>query len=225
MAIAPQIKIAGVLAPFLARPWDRRPANRRSRTNKDGKYLDLADWVPSHFQSHAPYDISQLAKASVWPTTAKVDSNFLLRMIPKEAALPVMRLSFNFQQNLSPRIRMRVFLFMHHKLEIKAQGFRFETPEGEDGANSNPSTHDYFHAQQITGFEKNDDRLAALVVPWLPVSQPAFCLDACNPVQLVVNFLISLYGLTEVKQSLIGSPNWRHIKSDLDNMHVRQRLE
>jgi hypothetical protein len=25
-----------------------------------------------------------------------------------------------------------------------------------------------------------------------------------------VNFLISLYGLTEVKQSLIGSPNWRH---------------
>lgn len=96
--------------------------------------------------------------------------------------VPVLRLKSDFGCD-PPEVRFRLGLFLLHEGELKAFGFRYESPEG-------PGRHHYYHAQVITDLGPHSARQF-----WLPVSQPAFPLDTDHPISLLVSMLISLYGL------------------------------
>lgn len=108
--------------------------------------------------------------------------------------LPIMTLKYNFLGENS-EARFRVALFCLHGNQPKASAYRFETSEGE-------GKHDYCHAQLITSFAKHKYHLPC--EEWLPVDQPAFCLDAKEPISLLMNLFISLYGFENVTK-LIGT--------------------
>jgi len=107
--------------------------------------------------------------------------------------LPIMTLKYDFVEENS-EARFRVALFCLHGDQPKASAYRFETSEGK-------GKHDYCHAQLITSFAKHKYPLPC--EEWLPVDQPAFCLDAKEPISLLMNLLISLYGF-EYVTALIG---------------------
>ena len=70
-------------------------------------------------------------------------------------------------------------------INVKSLGYRFESPEGKN--NQNAGVHHYYHIQMI--------QPPTCRIDWLPETQPAFPLDADNPVKLLLCVLVSLYGL------------------------------
>jgi hypothetical protein len=114
--------------------------------------------------------------------------------------LPVLSFSYDFNRS-HPEFRLRMALFLLEKLngrdELRAIGYRFESPEGE-------GIHHYYHAQMIHSFEKHNEQWRIPCPGWLPTKQPAFALDANSPVTLVACILISLYGrdfISELQQA------------------------
>lgn len=107
-----------------------------------------------------------------------------------EWMLPVLSFRYDFRRS-HPDFRLRLALFLFEKIEqkdeLRAIGYRFESPEGE-------GIHHYYHAQGIREFAKNIDRWRIPCPGWLPTKQPAFALDANSPLTLVACILISLYG-------------------------------
>ena len=123
--------------------------------------------------------------------------------IEKDTALPLFDMRWDFRHPSSKlELRFRFFLLQWKKEGGKphAVGFRLESSEG-------PGAHDYWHAQMITEFEKDDDDIRGLVeleIPaWIPTSQPAFPLPVRRGPEgigdLLAVLLVSLYGLEELK--------------------------
>jgi len=104
--------------------------------------------------------------------------------------LPILAVRFDFAHE-PPLLSLQVALFrtMNEDQEVpNAVAFRFETAEG-------PGVHCYYHAQPVSRFRGSDDPRHDLPIPtWIPDSQPAFPIDANNPVALFVAMLVSLYG-------------------------------
>jgi len=86
-------------------------------------------------------------------------------------------------------VRLRLGLFMRHKRNVKAIGYRFEAPEGK-------GSHNYYHVQVISGLKEPFSPQECS--SWLPDRQPAFPLDADDPVKLLLCLLVSLYGVQYV---------------------------
>jgi hypothetical protein len=83
-----------------------------------------------------------------------------------------------------------------------AFGVRFESPEGS-AAGTGFGVHNYYHAQLCRDLRPHHDR--ATLIDWLPVTQPAFPLDAVDDESLLAAMLIALYGasfLTEITRAL-----------------------
>lgn len=99
--------------------------------------------------------------------------------------VPRIRLVCNFGRNI-PLIRCYLGLFLLHEGCLRSIGFRFEAPEG-------PGIHHYYHTQLITDEAWTIPRQEHHI--WLPTEQPAFPLDADNPVTLILCLLVSLYGV------------------------------
>lgn len=117
--------------------------------------------------------------------------------------LPVLSFGYDFRRS-HPEFRLRLALFLleeeEGKSELRAIGYRFESPEGE-------GIHHYYHAQIINAFEKGSEQWRIPCPRWLPTKQPAFALDACSPVTLIASMLISIYGLSfvaELQQARFG---------------------
>lgn len=130
------------------------------------------------------------------PTERRVKAEFLpgkfLYLTPVDRGqvlLPVLRLKCDFGRSI-PEIRLRLGLFVRHDLDIRAIGFRFESPEG-------PGIHNYYHMQIIRGFDLGQHFLPEDYLRWMPDSSPAFPLDVNSSVNLLLSLLISLYGLVE----------------------------
>lgn len=86
---------------------------------------------------------------------------------------------------------VRVGLFWHDdnsELLLAGAGFRFESPEGVGGG-----SHDYFHAQPIMAFTKDDAPLPGLRGE-IPTDFPAIPLPAKGPTTLLLCVLVAMLG-------------------------------
>jgi hypothetical protein len=166
-------------------------------------------WVYSDKKAQAIYEKISPGYGSIsleelefyLPREEVVESKFPMRKFlylnPVEglSLVPVLTIASDFGFAI-PKLRMRLMLFLLHDGELKAFGYRFESPEG-------PGIHHYYHAQPITDFELSSPEIAG----WLPTKGPTFPLDANSPVKLLLSLLISLYGtacISQIKQQVPG---------------------
>ena len=135
--------------------------------------------------------------------------------------LPVLSFTGDKLDSELPYLSLRLGLFVKdkdNKEQAKFIGMRFETPECNAHGGLPNGKHDYYHAQPINGFEKNDDLSQNYSVKWLPVSFPAAPLAARDPLSLFATKLISLYGgkiVSALSQEL--SENGRYTLAQLLN--------
>jgi len=102
--------------------------------------------------------------------------------------LPVMSVRCNFRR-AAPEVRLELGLFLlDSKGELAAIGVRFETPEGSTGM------HRYYHAQLFVAFHKEGAYRLPQCPEWVPTEQPALLLKAQDPVSLLMNLVVSVYG-------------------------------
>ena len=148
-----------------------------------------------------------------------------------EKALPVLDMGWDFTLNRykHPIIRFRFFLLhWDGDGQIRAVGFRLETPEGEGRDAEIPGSHDYWHAQMITELEAEDNLLEKLIDPlrfWIPTKQPAFPVPARKLGDLLVVLLVSVYGMRQLSaliQSFKSSSSMA-LKKRLKEMRIYEK--
>lgn len=113
---------------------------------------------------------------------------FCLRATP-ENYVPFLRLEWRFEPNpIVLRLRVAIYYKNGDVDDLKAVGYRFETPE-------NAARHAFHHAQPIAKFAGNADSF----LPGLPEhaldDAPSLPLFAKDPIGLFACMLVSLYGL------------------------------
>ena len=102
--------------------------------------------------------------------------------------VPILSVEYNYSAD-NPQVSLKVALFLlvevAGKENLRAIGYRFETPHGGD-------RHNYYHVQPIDGFG-HSDRWKLPGTDWVPTDYPAFPIDAQDPIQLLISMLVSLY--------------------------------
>lgn len=143
------------------------------------------------------------------PSESKVQSAFppktFLYLDPvtrDRIMVPALWIKCDFGRSI-PEVRLRLGFFLEHEGEVKAFGYRFEAPEGLGPKGE--GRHHYYHAQFINRFQDEILLPPQEFHDWFPTSQPAFPLDADDPVKLVLCLLISLYGLDDVGKLMKNS--------------------
>lgn len=77
--------------------------------------------------------------------------------------------------------------------------FRLEAPTSQCKDTQEESIHDFYHVQIVRNLGYGPD----LGMPdWLPERQPAIYISANNPVEAILNLILSLYGLRYFKDFL-----------------------
>ena len=116
------------------------------------------------------------------PSEDKVTANFdnryfyLNPVTVGQIMVPRIQLRCDFGRNF-PEIRCRLELFLlDNNADIQSLGYRFESPEGQ-GAHA-MGLHHYYHVQMI------QPPTAESKIDWLPERQPAFPIDADDPVKM-----------------------------------------
>ncbi len=112
----------------------------------------------------------------------------------------------------------RVGLYRKNEEEkVVGFGLRFESPH-------KTGKHDYFHVQLTKHWTNSKKRLISDKCPdWLPDSQPAFPIDAKNPLHLLLCLLVSLYGIKEAKKYLKDSGE-SNLNKKMEGMHIAGHL-
>jgi hypothetical protein len=132
---------------------------------------------------------------------------------------PILALKYNMEGEL-PEVRLRLGLYVTNQQweTQEAIGFRFETPESEgDG------THNYYHAQMFHSFDKGEGSSPSFSQhTWFPVTQPAFALDAGNPLELLACMLVSLYGPDYVIKQILAQRG-QEVKNHLTSIVCLRR--
>jgi hypothetical protein len=124
--------------------------------------------------------------------------------------VPVLGFKYRFADDES-HLSLRLGLFASDEGAI---GFRFEEPEGQ-------GSHNFFHTQLIRAFGKNT---FALPTPsWIPTSQPSFPLDAGGPISLLLNLLVSIYGMQSEVVARVTKAF--QVARHIEMMHCRAELE
>jgi hypothetical protein len=140
----------------------------------------------------------------------KVHRFIYLEPLQDESIVPVLSLWYS-ARNPRPQLRLRVALFvLDESKQLAAVGVRFESPEGR-------GDHDYYHAQLFVEFEKGGGGLPQCP-HWLPKKQPAFALNARDPITLLIAMLITLYGLDRTGRSLRAAKFWSVLLPHLKKM-------
>ena len=169
--------------------------------SKINLFYDVRPYLPSsgYILSSREFLESRLPKVG---TPGRVSGNFsggflcLKPVIHGNTLLPVLTMNYNFGCSI-PKISLRVGLYLKHDEEVKAVGYRFESPEGI-------GRHHYYHVQMIKGFTTDTFFPPELSTVWLPDAEPTFPLDARDSVDLILCLLLSLYGMTEFKQFILN---------------------
>ena len=135
--------------------------------------------------------LEELMGDGAQPTFDLLDAGRFVYLEPVLRApqiFPVMSVRCNFRLAL-PEVRLELGLFLVNAGgEVGAIGCRFETPEGTTGR------HRYHHAQLFSAFHKQEAYRLPLCPRWYPDENPAFLLRAEDPVTLLMNLVVSLYG-------------------------------
>tara|TARA_B100000965_G_scaffold162249_1_gene135161 strand:- start:2463 stop:3116 length:654 start_codon:yes stop_codon:yes gene_type:complete len=121
--------------------------------------------------------------------------------VDDKSVFPTLHCSWGGLDTDTPRIRLCLGLFVRVGKGMRFFGQRFEAPHG-------PGDHNYYHAQPITGFNKNDEILQRFAPRWLPDSYPAVPILCEDPFELTALMLVSLYGQSILNQlRLLSSRN------------------
>jgi hypothetical protein len=132
---------------------------------------------------------------------------YLTPVTESKIMVPRLQLKCDFGRNI-PEIRCRLELFLFNdNLEIQSLGYRFESPEGQNIGGA--GVHHFYHIQLI--------RTLPSTLDWLPETQPAFPIDADDPVKLLLGLLISLYGLDYLGTIKKGANNVWGLDEYIDN--------
>lgn len=165
--------------------------HRHAVSNLSGKPLRIHDLVSQRYKIFQDVEIEKLLAAG--DVFDSLDHKKFLLLEPVELGgwmLPVLSFGYDFRRS-NPEFRIRLALFLFEELEkreeLRAVGYRFESPEGE-------GIHHYYHAQGIRAFDKKNEDWRIPCPDWMPTKQPALALDANSPITLVACILISLYG-------------------------------
>jgi hypothetical protein len=91
--------------------------------------------------------------------------------------------------------RILILLLKEDKNNLVGMGFRIESPEmlcqqdeGDFGS------HDFYHAQLVREVKDKSNKPIFSSPEWLPDKQPSFPLWAVNPVDALLNLVLTLYG-------------------------------
>jgi hypothetical protein len=181
---------------------------RYAGPNLNGSVLKIHDLVSEKYDGFHDVELEQLLSTA--DVFNYLEHKKFLILEPVSIGgwmLPVLSFGYDFRRS-HPEFRLRLALFLleeeEGKSELRAIGYRFESPEGE-------GIHHYYHAQIINAFEKGSEQWRIPCPRWLPTKQPAFALDACSPVTLIASMLISIYGLGFVAE-LQQARFWKQFK-------------
>ena len=181
---------------------------RHAVSNLSGNPLKIHDSVSLHYTAFREVEIEKIFTGT--DSFNSLNHKKFLIFEPVRVGswmLPVLSFGYDFRRS-HPEFWIRLALFLFEELdqnnELRAVGYRFESPEGE-------GIHHYYHAQLIRAFDKNNEQWRIPCPGWLPTKQPAFALDAHSPVTLVACILISLYGRGFISE-LQHSRFWNQFK-------------
>lgn len=189
---------------FLSREYQRWYENASGGPNTKNnakKMCETYERVALNWRGVAETELENFFNATKANLTERKAFIYLKPVEKGDWIIPILSISYDFESNF-PVMRLRLSMFLVDKEdELRAIGYRFETPESEgDGI------HNYYHAQLIYKFD-NDERIKNLPCPeWVPESQPAFALDATTPLTLLVCMIGSLYGPEYVFRNILGRP-------------------
>jgi len=121
------------------------------------------------------------------------DGNLILFLPPfpkdEREFVPVMSLDYTPGKEC---LALRIGMF---RLDENSQpcgfGFRLEAPTSSCADNRRESIHDFYHVQMITNIGYGPH---FCLPQWWPCRQPAICIRANNPVDAILNLILSLYG-------------------------------
>jgi len=98
-------------------------------------------------------------------------------------------------------LRLKVLMLQKAGNGLVGIGFRIESPESHCQDDGVGGIHDFYHAQLLKGIGYGPD----FETPdWLPCSQPSFALWATDPIDAILNLVLTLYG-REFYQEFITS--------------------
>jgi len=183
-----------------------RPENKPSRRTSQAKY------ALSCYKGWA-----EISNDSILPTKEPniVDfarGNYLMPLLPLEKDdYLVPWLSISYRQSSTPGAKFenaccRIYVLMLGQNEDKRLfgiGFRIESPEKncqENTTDDDTGRHDFYHAQLIKSIRTHGPEFD--VPDWLPCRQPSFPLWAINPVDALLNLILTLYGTKYYKDFL-----------------------
>ena len=106
--------------------------------------------------------------------------------------VPVMSVEYHPEEEFRKAcLRIRVLMIRREAESLVGLGFRIESPERYCQNGDQEGIHDFYHAQLIKGIGYGP----SLDTPdWLPCTQPSFPLWAVDPIDAVLNLVLTLYG-------------------------------
>lgn len=113
-------------------------------------------------------------------------------------------------------LRIRVLMIRQIEDGLVGFGFRIESPEHHCNEDEEfEGMHDFYHAQLIKGIGYGPD----IKMPdWLPCTQPSFPLWAVDPIDAMLNLVLTLYGRKYYKEFWVSisppigvSEEFRHL--------------
>lgn len=142
----------------------------------------------------------------------------LLPPMEKEGSfVPVMSLEYRPHREFKEScLKIRIWMVCQRRgTRLVGLGFRVESPEKYCQEDGKSGMHDFYHAQLL-----NEITQGISTSNWLPSTQPSFCLWATNPIDVLLNLVLTLYGLSyyreffiELKTNVAMSDEFKELQS------------
>ena len=147
------------------------------------------------------------------PNVVKFEPDRYLMPLPPlqkdDYLVPLLSISYEHSDRVGAKFEeacCRIYVLMLGKDEdnhLVGIGFRIEGPERncqKDANVSDKGLHDFYHAQLIKRIRTYGPEFN--VPDWLPCKQPSFPLWAINPVDALLNLILTLYGASYYQEFL-----------------------
>ena len=179
------LKVLKLLWDIQRQEWQQHQSDRRRR---EKQHIDamLAKYL-------LPLDRIKLSQRVDWVGTTQ---NLLpLPPLRRDAHLvPYLTIRYDGTGNETSCCRIYVLMLTIHQGKLRGVGFRIESTERncQQGRDANDvGAHDFYHAQ----FVRNIRNWNFYDTPsWLPDSQPSFPVWATQPLDALLNLILTLYG-------------------------------